>query len=274
MLAITKAHLTSEEEEAGHCKFFAENLTGSALEWFSSLEPSSIDNFTQLEELHLRHNSDLDDALHKANAFARAEEEYEIFPEKFNTGLLGPRSNFQDQSLNREPEGENIYDVANNNEQSSRRSTHDKHKRNRDADEDDSPPPALKQQIDMIFREFKHYSGSMKSLDTLPYAPKKTICQRLSELSLCGGGVEAYAPKRINFISGSSEFCRNPVNSIKGFQRKASSSSNCPQTLTGPDTEIAFLESETLNLEKPHDDALVVQLDIAGFELSRIMIDT
>ncbi|CAA7040501.1 unnamed protein product [Microthlaspi erraticum] len=141
MLAITKAHLSAEEEEACHCKFFVENLTGSALEWFSSLEPGSIDNFTQLvsvflkqysvfiatqatkadlwtltqgqgeplrsyidrfkqikaqipnlnetvalraltyglwfsskfkEELQLRHNSGLDDALHKANAFARA----------------------------------------------------------------------------------------------------------------------------------------------------------------------------------------------------------
>ncbi|CAA7045903.1 unnamed protein product [Microthlaspi erraticum] len=121
------------------------------------------------------------------------------------------------------------------------------------------PLPALKQQIDMIFREFEHCGGSMKSFDTPPHLhPKKTLCLRLRELRRCKGGVEAYAPKRINFISGGSEFCRNSVNSTKAFQRKASSSSNNLRTLNEPDTEIAFLESETLNLDKPHDDALVV----------------
>ncbi|CAA7045904.1 unnamed protein product [Microthlaspi erraticum] len=57
MLAITKAHLTAEEEEAGHCKFFVENLTGSALEWFSSLKRGSIDNFTQLVSVFLKQYS-------------------------------------------------------------------------------------------------------------------------------------------------------------------------------------------------------------------------
>ncbi|KAL1216935.1 hypothetical protein V5N11_018737 [Cardamine amara subsp. amara] len=47
-LTITRAHLTDEEREAAHCRFFAENLTGSALEWFSSLEGNSIDSFEQL----------------------------------------------------------------------------------------------------------------------------------------------------------------------------------------------------------------------------------
>lgn len=34
-LAIVKAHFTKEECEAGYCRTFAENLVGTALEWFS-----------------------------------------------------------------------------------------------------------------------------------------------------------------------------------------------------------------------------------------------
>ena len=45
-LAISRAHFTDDEKEAGYCRFFAENLTGAALEWFAGLEENSIDNFT------------------------------------------------------------------------------------------------------------------------------------------------------------------------------------------------------------------------------------
>jgi len=46
--AITRAYLTDEENEAGHCRFFPENLVGHALELFASLEGNSIDTFDQL----------------------------------------------------------------------------------------------------------------------------------------------------------------------------------------------------------------------------------
>lgn len=47
-LAISRAHLNDDKKEAGYCRFFAENLTKAALEWFAGLEENSIDNFTQL----------------------------------------------------------------------------------------------------------------------------------------------------------------------------------------------------------------------------------
>jgi len=44
--------------------------------------------------------------------------------------------------------------------------------------------------------------------------------------------------------------------------------------MMAPDHQITFWESETTDLDKPHDDALVIRIDVANYELSRIMIDT
>ncbi|XP_018480036.1 uncharacterized protein LOC108851115 [Raphanus sativus] len=56
-LAISRAHLNDDKKEARYCRFFAENLTGSALEWFAGLEENSIDNFIQLVSVFLKQYS-------------------------------------------------------------------------------------------------------------------------------------------------------------------------------------------------------------------------
>ena len=79
--------------------------------------------------------------------------------------------------------------------------------------------------------------------------------------------------KRIDFIYGGSKFC-NSVNSIKAYQRRAENNVGIREPLSGPDHEITFNENETADLDKPHDDALVIRIDVGGCELSRVMIDT
>ena len=49
--------LAKRELEAGYCQIFAESLSGSALEWFSKLEPNSIDSFDKLSAAFLKHYS-------------------------------------------------------------------------------------------------------------------------------------------------------------------------------------------------------------------------
>ncbi|KAG2251032.1 hypothetical protein Bca52824_081168 [Brassica carinata] len=79
--------------------------------------------------------------------------------------------------------------------------------------------------------------------------------------------------KWIDFISGGSKFC-NLVNSIKEYQRRAENNVGVREPLSGLDHKITFDENETANIDKPHDDALVIRLDVGGCELSRVMIDT
>ena len=41
----------------------------------------------------------------------------------------------------------------------------------------------------------------------------------------------------------------------------------------GPDHQITFWESETTDLDKPHDNAFVLRIDVGNYKFSRIMVD-
>ncbi|XP_013658794.1 uncharacterized protein LOC106363625 [Brassica napus] len=58
------------------------------------------------------------------------------------------------------------------------------------------------------------------------------------------------------------------------YQRRAENSIGVREPLSGLDHEITFDENETADLDKPHDDALIIRLEVGGCKLSRVMIDT
>jgi len=73
---------------------------------------------------------------------------------------------------------------------------------------------------------------------------------------------------------GGSQLYNDSINSIKTHQRKADSYTKGKSPMMGPDHQITFWESETTNLDKPHDDDLVIRIGVGNYELSRIMVDT
>ncbi|KAG7552365.1 Retrotransposon gag domain [Arabidopsis thaliana x Arabidopsis arenosa] len=56
-IAAGRIDLEPDEEDAGYCKLFSENLSGSALLWFTQLEPESIDSFKKLSSAFLKQYS-------------------------------------------------------------------------------------------------------------------------------------------------------------------------------------------------------------------------
>ncbi|KAG7533509.1 Reverse transcriptase domain [Arabidopsis thaliana x Arabidopsis arenosa] len=79
---------------------------------------------------------------------------------------------------------------------------------------------------------------------------------------------------KINVIIGGSKLCRDTINAIKKHRRNALFKANLGEEKDFQDASISFDEEETCHLERPHDDALVITLDVANFEVSRILIDT
>ncbi|KAG7600736.1 Ribonuclease H-like superfamily [Arabidopsis suecica] len=81
--------------------------------------------------------------------------------------------------------------------------------------------------------------------------------------------------KKIHVIMGGSKLFRDSISAIKQHERKASSPVVKKVRVSREQPpEITFSESETDQLDKPHDDALVITLDIAHCEVSRVLIDT
>ncbi|XP_048613345.1 uncharacterized protein LOC125587194 [Brassica napus] len=83
--------------------------------------------------------------------------------------------------------------------------------------------------------------------------------------------------RRINMINGESQFYRDSVSSIKTYGRKAETSSNWTTrspTVNAPNDTIVFEEEETVGLDKPHCDPMVIDLVIRDLEVGRILIDT
>lgn len=83
----------------------------------------------------------------------------------------------------------------------------------------------------------------------------------------------AVPKKRVDCINRGSRLCKELVNSIKAHQRRAIpwATNKCPNVRS--DNLIKFRESESLALDGPHDDALVLTLNVTNCEVSRILVN-
>ena len=74
---------------------------------------------------------------------------------------------------------------------------------------------------------------------------------------------------------GGSKLFRDSISGIKQHERKiVTSVAKKNKTNRADCPEISFSEEETNDFNKPHDNALVITLDIANCEVQRILIDT
>ncbi|KAG2305054.1 hypothetical protein Bca52824_033705 [Brassica carinata] len=110
----------------------------------------------------------------------------------------------------------------------------------------------------------------MRSDNHKPFGGQGRYQPTLTKNGIFPATNQKQTPQRIDFIYGGSKFC----NSIKSYQRRAKNNVGVREPMSGPSHKITFDEEETVDLDKPHDDALVIRLDVGGCELSRVMIDT
>ena len=75
-------------------------------------------------------------------------------------------------------------------------------------------------------------------------------------------------------IIGGSQFYQDSFSSIKAYGQKAETSSNWLLENDVPNHTIVFEEQETVGIDKPHYDPLVIDLVIQDLEVGRILVDT
>ncbi|XP_013613938.1 PREDICTED: uncharacterized protein LOC106320118 [Brassica oleracea var. oleracea] len=83
--------------------------------------------------------------------------------------------------------------------------------------------------------------------------------------------------QRVSMIIRGSQFYRDSILLIKAYGRKAETSSSWlarSPTDDAPNDMIVFEERETIKIDKPHCDPLVIDLVIRDLEVGRILIDT
>ncbi|XP_010495735.1 PREDICTED: uncharacterized protein LOC104772875 [Camelina sativa] len=124
----------------------------------------------------------------------------------------------------------------------------------------------------------KFVSGEMPSVTISELDPKsvsevKEDAPPLNKPKTSNNG--STRKKRIDVIMGGSRLFRNSITAIKDHECKLASPQPKRIKITTSDLpEVTFSEKETKELDTPHDDALVISLDIANHEVCRILVDT
>ncbi|XP_024013209.1 uncharacterized protein LOC112087532 [Eutrema salsugineum] len=64
------------------------------------------------------------------------------------------------------------------------------------------------------------------------------------------------------------------MSSIKAYQRRAEAKKNWTEPTDIPNTVISFAEEDTVGIDRPHNDPLVIELTIRDHDVARVLIDT
>ena len=72
---------------------------------------------------------------------------------------------------------------------------------------------------------------------------------------------------------GGSKLCGDSVNSIKAHQRRLRGTLGSPRPQRVEDTTISFNEDDAKRLRGPHDDALIIELEVGNCVVARILVD-
>ncbi|KAG7532870.1 Ribonuclease H domain [Arabidopsis thaliana x Arabidopsis arenosa] len=284
LIAAGRVELDEADEDAGYCKLFSENLCGQALMWFTQLEPGSINNFDELSAVFLKQYSILmDKSVSDADLWNLTQgpnESLRTFITKFK-GVLSklPRisqqsalsalrkglwhdSRFKEDLILHKPD--TIQDAlfrANNWMEVTGHLTKDCSVLKKHLAELWASGDLSKFKIEDFVREYHEAKDN----------PKDQNLKRPRE----SNEEEPRSSKgKINVILGGSKLCRDTISAIKKHRRNVLFKANLSEEIDFPSASISFDEEETCHLERPHDDALVITLDVANFEVSRILIDT
>ncbi|KAF8079797.1 hypothetical protein N665_1000s0002 [Sinapis alba] len=79
--------------------------------------------------------------------------------------------------------------------------------------------------------------------------------------------------RRVNVILGGSPICNSSVKAIKEYQRKAVNAHRWPMKHEA-ETPITFSDLDLTDIDYPHNDPLLVELQIGTCEVTRVLIDT
>ncbi|KAG7557024.1 DNA-directed DNA polymerase family B exonuclease domain [Arabidopsis suecica] len=324
-IAAGRIDLEPEEEDAGYCKLFSENLSGSALLWFTQLEPESIDSFKELssaflkqysmfmekatsdadlwnltqgqneplrkyiakfkeviakipgvshaaalsalrnglwhesrfrEEIIVNRPSTIQDALFRATNWMEAEEE-----------KLTSLKSIGQQNWSLEIQLKRRYNSPNTwvREESA---YCDIHRLNGHSTKDCS---VLKKHLTELWA-----AGELANFNIEEFVESYHKEKEDSEASNPpekkhkpnGPGTPNTPKKRIDVIMGGSKLCRDSIRSIKRHKKSAAIQTAVGFQSSEQTPSISFDNSDTQGLTGPHDDALLITLDVANFEVT------
>ncbi|KAG7552320.1 Retrotransposon gag domain [Arabidopsis thaliana x Arabidopsis arenosa] len=324
-IAAGRIDLEPDEEDAGYCKLFSENLSGSALLWFTQLELGTIDSFKELSSAFLK--------------------QYSMFMEKATSDAdLWNLTQGQNEQLRKyiAKFKEVIAKIPGVSHAAALSALRTESGMNPDFGKKSSsivrtPSKMLYSELLIGWRQKKKDLASLKSIDQQNWSGRynspniwvrdesaycdihrvnghstkdcSVLKKHLTELWAAGElanfnieeFVESYhkekedseasnppekkhkpngpgtpntPKKRIDVIMGGSKLCRDSIRSIKRHKKSAAIQTAMGFQSNEQIPSISFDNSDTQGLAGPHDDALVITLDVANFEVTRCLIDT